>query len=896
MAGLRTYRRKRDFTKTDEPAGAAGARPKVARAGRAGGLYCIQKHAASRLHADLRLELDGVLVSWAVPKGPSLDPKVRRLAVHVEDHPVEYGDFEGTIPKGEYGGGTVMLWDTGTWEPIGGDPREGLEKGELKFRLDGERLQGGWVLVHTRGSGGEEENQWLLIKERDEEARPGEADAWGPDDRSVSTGRTMEEITAGKKPRRRAARAGATGAGARAGEDEDDRAKARVPTSVPLTLATLTDKPPEGDDWLHEIKYDGYRIAARVDGGGVHLLSRNGLDWTARFPGVAEALAALPSSGTWLDGEAVVFDERGVSDFGALQCALKEDPKAVTYVAFDLLFEDGDDLRGLPLEERKRRLERLLKRGGRKLHGVVRYGDHIEGRGPAVLEEACLQGLEGLVAKRTGGAYAGRRTSSWLKVKCTRRQEFVVGGFTDPGGARSGFGALLLGVHDQAGSLRFSGRVGSGFDEATLARLSARLRELERTTPAFVDPPKGAQARGAHWTSPQLVAEVSFTEWTGDGQLRHPVFRGLREDKPAGEVVREDGAPAPGAARASGGGGRSPSSPSGGGGRSPGGPSGGGGRSARVRARTVQPDAPPSPAPSRPTAKPVVGGVAISHPDRVVFPDPGLTKLDVAGYYETVAGLMVPYLARRALTVIRCPDGIGSECFFQKNVTPSVPRSVAKVRVRGADGKTIAYPVVDSADALVAMVQNGAVEFHVWGSTVGAIETPDILVFDLDPAPELDWRRVREAARALRDELQDRGLESYLRTSGGKGLHVVVPYTPKERWPEVGAFARAVVEALVERRPDRYTATMSKAKRGGKVFVDHFRNGRGATSVTSYSLRARPGAPVALPVSWDELGKIHGGADWTAARVLRRLKSGAADPWADFFETGRRQELPGAGR
>jgi len=898
MAGLRTYRRKRDFTKTDEPAGATGAPPQAARAGRTGGLYCIQKHAASRLHADLRLELDGVLVSWAVPKGPSLDPKVRRLAVHVEDHPVEYGSFEGTIPKGEYGGGTVMLWDTGTWEPIGGDPHAGLEKGELKFRLAGERLQGGWVLVHTRGSGGEEEDQWLLIKERDEEARPGEPDAWGPEDRSVSTGRTMDEITAGKKPRRRAARTAAKGG--RTGGDgrtdghaeEDDAARSRAPASVPLTLATLTDAPPDGDDWLHEIKYDGYRIAARVDDRGVRLLSRNGLDWTARFPGVKEALAALPSSGTWLDGEAVVFDERGVSDFGALQRALKEGPEDVTYVVFDLLFDDGDDLRGLPLEERKRRLERLLKRGGRGLHGVVRYGDHIEGRGPAVLEEACLQGLEGVVAKRAGSTYAGRRTSSWLKVKCARRQEFVVGGFTDPGGARSGFGALLLGVHGEEGALRYAGRVGSGFDEATLARLSARLRKLERRTAPFADPPTGAQARGVHWTSPSLVAEVSFTEWTGDGQLRHPVFRGLREDKPAAEVVREDGAAAPGAGRAAGGRSRGSSGKAGHGSH---GASGGAGRGRGAKTASMESEAPPSPPPARPAARPVVDGVTISHPDRVVFPDPGLTKLDVAGYYEAVAGLMVPYLARRALTVIRCPDGIGSQCFFQKNVTPSVPRSVAKVRVKGADGKTITYPVVDSAEALLAMVQNGAVEFHVWGSTVGAIETPDILVFDLDPAPDVDWRRVREAARALRDELQDRGLESYVRTSGGKGLHVVVPYTPGARWPKAGAFAREVVELLVEREPDRYTATMSKAKRGGKVFVDHFRNGRGATSVTSYSLRSRPGAPVALPISWDELGKTRGGGDWTAERVLRRLQSRAADPWADFFETGKRQTLPGAG-
>ncbi len=587
-----------------------------------------------------------------------------------------------------------------------------------------------------------------------------------------------------------------------------------------------------------------------------------------------------------------------MSDFGALQRALKEgSPRDVTYVVFDLLFENGEDLRALPLTERKRRLERLLKRGGRKLHGAVKYGDHIEGRGDAVFEEACLQRLEGLVSKRAGDGYAGRRTRSWLKSKCGRRQEFVVGGFTDPSGARSGFGALLLGVHDREGDLRYAGRVGSGFDDATLARLSQRLRRLERRTPPFADPPKGAQARGVHWTSPSLVAEVSFTEWTGDGQLRHPVFRGLREDKPAAEVVREVEAAAPdphdGAAdkrrgtsdKVRGTGRRRATSNTG---RRT--ADGGGGHAGSDDA-----PAPPSPAPAR-AAKPTVGGIAITHAERIVFPDPGLTKLGVAEYYEAVAGLMVPYLARRALTVIRCPDGIDSQCFFQKNVTPSVPRSVSKVRVRGADGKTVVYPVVDTAEGLLAMVQNGAVEFHVWGSRVGAIETPDILVFDLDPGPDVEWRRVREAARALRAELESRSLVSFLRTSGGKGLHVVVPFSSRARWPRVGAFAREVVDELVARHPARYTATMSKAKRGGKVFIDHFRNGRGATAVTSYSLRGRPGAPVALPIDWDELGRIRGGGDWTAARVLRRLKTRTADPWADFFETGRRQGLPEAGR
>jgi bifunctional non-homologous end joining protein LigD len=860
MAELRTYRRKRDFAKTPEPEGADGRRP--------GRLYCIQKHAARQLHFDLRLELDGVLVSWAVPKGPSLDPGNKRLAVHVEDHPVEYGGFEGTIPKGEYGGGTVMLWDTGTWEPAG-DPHAGLEKGELKFRVEGERLHGSWVLVHTGGRRGREENEWLLIKERDDQAHAGEPDPWSADDRSVSTGRSMDEIAAGAP--------GHDGAGARA----DHKRRTPVPDAVPLSLATLVESPPEGDGWLHEIKYDGYRIAARAGGGDARLFSRNGLDWTERFPEVAAALRTLPASGTWLDGEVVVFDERGVSDFGRLQRHLKDGRAGdLTYVVFDLLWQDGEDLRGLQLTERKRRLRWLLGRGGKQLREVVRYGDHIDGQGAAVYEEACLQELEGVVSKRAGDPYAGRRTRSWLKSKCARSQEFVVGGLTEPAGSRTGLGALLVGVYDEEGALRYAGRVGTGFDDRALTRLRKRLDALEQDAPPFADPPRGAQARGVHWTAPELVAEVRFSEWTGDGRLRHPVFQGLREDKSAAEVRRErsarveragdpTGAPQPDRRRRA---------------------------EKPAPAQKPEPAAPPEtpvpPAAPRRTGKPVVGGVAISHPDRLVFPDPGLTKLDVAEYYAAVAGLMVPYLERRALTVIRCPDGIGSECFFQKHVTPSVPKAVAKVRVRGNRGAVTVYPVVDSAEALLAMVQNGAVEFHVWGSRTGAIETPDILVFDLDPAPDLQWKRVREAARALRSELEERGLESFVRTSGGKGLHVVVPYTSRAQWPRAGAFAREVAETLAAREPDRYTATMSKAKRDGKVFVDHFRNGRGATSVASYSLRARAGAPVALPIAWDELSRVSSGGEWTAGRVLRRLRTRRDDPWADFWDVGERQALP----
>ncbi len=869
MAGLREYRRKRDFTKTEEPEGAAGGRQREAASG---GAYCIQKHAASRLHYDLRLELDGVLKSWAVPKGPSRDPSVKRLAVEVEDHPLDYGDFEGTIPKAEYGGGTVMLWDAGAWEPIG-EPHEGLKKGELKFRISGRRLSGGWVLVRTGGPGRDDERQWLLIKERDADARPGEPDPWSDDDRSVASGRTMEDIAAGKRPRPAAAE---VPAGGRRSRPAARRRKAAAPATVAVTLATPVDDPPGGSDWVHEIKYDGYRIAARIDTGDVHLITRNGKDWTDRFPAVARALAELPTGGTWIDGEVVVFDERGVSDFGALQRALKEGRRdEVAYVAFDLLYEDGEDLRELPLVERKRRLRQLLERR-RDQGGAVRFGDHIEGAGVDVFAEACRRRLEGVVSKRADAGYAGGRTRSWLKSKCGRRQEFVVGGFTDPGGARRGFGALLVGVHDPDGSLRYAGRVGAGFDDATLERLAARLRKAERRTPPFADPPTGVQARGVHWVSPRLVAEVAFAEWTGDGLLRHPVFKGLREDKPPGAVVREvdevvaEVAPA--------------STPD------------GGARSSRPKKKRR--DAHPSSAGAAPEkragkTRESVLGVAISHPDRLVFPDAGLTKLDMARYYEAVADRMVPYLERRPLTVIRCPGGVKEGCFYQKHVTPSVPRAVAKVRVRGAgDGKDITYPVVDTPEALIAMVQNGVVEFHVWGSQAGAIESPDLVVFDLDPGPDVEWRRVREAARTLREELERRGLESFIKTSGGKGLHVVAPFAASARWPAVAAFAREVVEALADREPERYTATMSKAKRQGKVFIDHFRNGRGATSVAPYSLRARPGAPVALPISWDELGRTAGGGAWTAERVLRRLRSDGADPWAGFAVVGRQALRP----
>ena len=881
MSKLETYREKRDFEKTAEPEGKQRQRRARKKSG-PGGVFVIHKHAARQLHYDLRLEMDGVLKSWAVPKGPSMDPAVRRLAVHVEDHPLEYGAFEGVIPKGEYGGGTVMLWDAGRWEPIG-DADAGYRRGDLKFRLAGERLHGAWVLVRmaTRRQPGEGDGEgvdagkdWLLIKERDEDAEPGAADPWGDRDRSVTSRRTMEEIAGAVAPETwhsskpgRPAIAGRPAVGHRpapAPRQRNSGLSAPLPDKVPVTLATLVDEPPEGEAWMHEIKFDGYRILTRVSEGDVTLLTRNGIDWTARFPTLAAELKQLEIDGALLDGEVVAYGPDGISDFGGLQKALSEhDDTKLTYMVFDLLYAGGEDLRPLPFAERKARLDDLLSAGRRGASGLIRVSEHVAGHGASFYAEACRLGLEGVVSKRADGSYPGRRSRTWLKSKCGHRQEFVVGGYTDPSGSRPGFGALLLGVHEAAGDLRYAGKVGSGFSDAVLTRLAKRLRALARASSPFDGVVK---ERAAHWVTPKLVAEVAFSGWTTDGRLRHPVFKGVREDKAASAVRRET---APGHAR-------------------------------RVAAATshAKPDAAPrsaaagNPAPdgTGKSKSPVsVAGVRISHPERVVYPDVGMTKLEVVTYYEAVAERMLPHLTGRPLTVVRCPEGAAEECFFQKHAMDSIPALVPRVTVKEGHG-SMTYAAITTAEALLTMVQLGALEFHIWGSREDHLETPDRIVFDLDPAPDVRWTDVRAGAVRLREHLTDRGLQSLLMTSGGKGLHVVVTLRPEAGWDAVKDFSRAVVEDLVRLYPGKYVATMSKAKRPGKVFIDHFRNGRGATAITPYSLRARDGAPVATPLAWEELGRTAGGGVWTARRLLRRLRS-QPDPWAGADQLSR-QRLP----
>jgi bifunctional non-homologous end joining protein LigD len=880
---LGTYRRKRNFEKTPEPSGRVAKR-------RRGRVYVIQKHAASRLHYDLRLELDGVLESWAVPKGPSLDPKDKRLAVQVEDHPLDYATFEGTIPLGEYGGGSVIVWDRGTWRPLE-DPHEGLKRGRLKFELNGEKLKGAWMLVRMGGRAATEgKTNWLLVKERDEYARSGrDADVVGERPESVLSGRLVEEIgPSGARGRRGGAASRPAprtkSAPPKPGSKRNASARsAPIPWRAP-ELATLVQEPPAGREWLHEVKFDGYRILARVDRGRAMLISRNRKDWTSRFATVSDAVSSLAADRALMDGEVVALDEHGRSDFQLLQNAAARGDPNLCYYAFDLLHHDGRDLVGIPLEDRKRKLAKLIGRTSRR--AIVRYSDHVEGKGPEFYREACRRKLEGIVSKRRDSTYRSGRTRDWLKVKCSARQEFVIGGFTEPAGSREGLGALLLGVHDDRGGLRHVGRVGTGFTHAMLVELRSRLARLESLQPPFVNPPRG---RGLHWVKPDLVAEVSFLGWTSDGKLRHPSFKGLREDRSPDEVVRERPADANGSQAGSRNGpdghepparvGRSRSqgasvrkAPS----RTRRAPARQSQRAPALRTRRALTAA----AGTRSSAV-TVAGVTLTHPERILYPERGLTKQDLARYYERVADRMVPEVDGRPLMLRRCPEGHTGACFFQKHPAGSEHPSLERVRIHERKG-TETYLVVRDAQGLVAVVQNGVLEIHVWGARVDRIEQPDRMVFDLDPDPSVAWPRVVELAHRLRERLGTLGLESFAKTTGGKGVHVVVPLARRAEWPQVYAFSLAVAGSLVAEDPARLTAELSKARRKGKILIDVYRNGRGATWVAPYSTRARPGAPVSMPVGWDELTPRLRPDSFTVENVPQHLARRGKDPWADL--------------
>lgn len=763
MNKLDQYSEKRDFDATPEPPGEAAA---------AGGqqlTFVVQKHDASRLHFDFRLELDGVLLSWAVTKGPSDDPSEKRLAVRTEDHPIAYGSFEGTIPEDEYGGGTVMVWDAGWWEPLH-DPQEGLKEGKLHFRLHGARMEGGWALVRMGGNEGKREN-WLLIKERDDLAGRSADALINKHKRSVTTGRTMRQIAKGAEA------------------FEPVTHKKALPRFRKLELATLKDEPPEGEGWQHEVKFDGYRCLMAVGKGGVRLYSRNGKDWSEKFGALCGPAAALVCDAALIDGEVVA--ERG--GFSALQKALKTgDP--LIFHAFDCLHLDGEDLTGKPLTERRKALEGLLD--GQPARGPLRLSPVLEGEGAEALAAMCKAGGEGIVSKRVDAPYSGKRSKAWIKAKCVHEAEFVVGGWSPSDKKGRAFSSLLLGSYED-GKFVYRGRVGTGFDDEDLEALGAELKRLDRKTAPF-DGELPSETKGAHWVTPKLVVEVEYTEFTSEGRIRHGAYKGLREDKEAGEV------------------------------------------SAKAEAETDSGDE-------------TISGVRVSSAGRVVFPEAKLTKGDVARHYARVAERMLEHVADRPLSLLRCPDGISEDVFFQKHAGKGFPDAIKTIPIEEKDGETKDYMYVTSAEGLIGAAQMGTVEFHIWGAARDKLERPDRMVFDLDPDEGLGFGDVKRAASDVREGLKACGLEAAVMVTGGKGVHVIVPLRRIAEWDRVKDFAKGFSQALAEREPKRYTATMSKEKRKGRVFIDWLRNERGATAVAPYSLRARPGAAVAVPVSWDEL-------------------------------------------
>lgn len=803
---LSEYSQKRNFEKTLEPEGKIEASEEGLR-------FVVQHHMARREHYDLRLEWEGVLLSWAVPKGPSYDTHDKRLAVKVEDHPLEYRHFEGTIPKGEYGGGVVMLWDEGYWEPHG-NIEEGLLKGELKFVLRGRRLKGKWVLVRWKAKSGDQNDNWLLLKEKDEYVKTN--DGISEFNTSIRTGRTMAEIEGG----------------------EEEKITRNPFSRVEAQLAKLVNTIPEADDWLYELKYDGYRMIAFVEGNSVRLVTRNGNDYSKRFHNIATSLTDLAAGRAMvLDGEIAITDEAGKTDFQALQNYIKNSKAHnLTYIIFDLLALDGVDLRGHLLINRKEMLENLMRDAPNNLY----YSRHIRGNGNESFAAACKANMEGIIGKRADSYYSGTKNGDWIKLKCDRRQEFVIGGYSLTDKKTSGISSLLLGVYEGE-DLVYAGRAGTGMSEADIEALEKKFEGIKRLDSPFKSAPEPKSKEKLTWLQPELVAEIKFTEWTKDHQLRQASFKGMRTDKDPREIKRDKAEDEiqlhPPTVDVK--------------------------RSMRANSNSV-----------------IIEGIKITNPNKVLFDDPEITKEDVIRYYAKVSEHMLPYVSRRVLTVVRCPRGISQTCFYKKHPGPDSKGAIA-IPITTSSGKTEDYFYIENISGLITEAQMGTLEFHIWGSCIDELEKPDVMVFDLDPDEGMDLGRVRQGARDVKNILAELSLNSYLKTSGGKGYHVVVPFKPVMTWDKFNDFAKRVAGVMELKWPDRYTSNIRKAKRADKIFIDWIRNGRGATSIAPYSIRAKKGAKVSMPIAWDELDMVAPDGI-NMAEAIRRI--GGNNPWKDFLD------------
>jgi bifunctional non-homologous end joining protein LigD len=821
---LARYSARRDFAVSPEPP-AAHAVPAAALS------FVVQKHWATRLHYDFRLELDGVLLSWAVPKGPCFDPAEKRMAVHVEDHPVSYASFEGTIPPRQYGAGKVIVWDHGTWEPVG-DPREGMRQGKLLFRLHGQKLAGLWELVRI-AKPGDRQDPWMLFKKRDAWARPlSEYDVIAalPDSVVEKPLGLLEQ----RQPRGNGASATLPEARIGSAAELPGARKAPLPATLAPQLAMLSKVPPAGGEWVYELKFDGYRLLARIERGRARLLTRNGHDWTQKMPQLAIAVEALGLRTAWLDGEIVVLREDGSPDFNALQNAFDAGRTAsIRYFLFDIPYAEGHDLRATPLYARRALLRQML---GDKDIEALSFSADFAADPASLLESARKLGMEGIMAKRSDAPYVSARSPTWLKLKATLRQEFVIGGFTDREGSPREVGSLILGVHDERGALMHAGSVGTGWDSKVALDLRKRLARLVTAESPFLAsserPSRWRRGSAAErWVTPTLVAEVGFAEWTPDGHVRHAVFHALRSDKPAASIVREAALP---------------------------------------------------PWVAAPQDDKRVGRVKVSNPQRIIDPSTGLTKLDLVRYYESVADWIMPHLKSRPVSLVRGPNGLAGELFFQKHDDAlSIPglRSLDPALWPGHP----AMLEVPTAEALVAAAQMNVIEFHTWNSTTRSIDKPDRMVFDLDPGDGVSWQRVQEGAMLTRTLLSELGLAAWLKTSGGKGLHVVVPLAPRMDYDTVKDFSQALVQHLARTLPSRFVAKSGAANRVGKIFVDYLRNGHGATTAAAFSARARPGLGVSVPVSWEQLSSLKSGDQWSIATAREHLSFQRDDPWADFW-------------